>query len=223
MNVNDFEARELEGDLLHGIFKLQDELHDKYMPIEFKNGTGFAIVQDRPFDINDRYWQAMCKDMSHRVIEELTESYEAYQFHIANTEHPLHFTHVVEELIDALHFMTEYLIVVGIKPESLLTSEKVGDSLSCLWHSCHVPEVEAMSDCYWRITLQLGTATNLLKLRPWKSTHMVTDIERYHNWLRQAYRSLIMLIKKQGLNHIEIYELYTKKNSVNEWRIGSGY
>lgn len=229
MNVNDFEARTTDGDMLDSIFEHQAELHEKYKPIETRNGTGFGIVDGRgDFDINDRYWQSLLKDFSYRVTEELTESAEAYALHLESTEetfgetNAVHFTHAVEELIDSLHFMTEYCIVIGLTPKEMKLPEDA-DKLEHIHEYKPVNLGKHHTAYYFDVIYNMGVASNLLKQRPWKNAHLITDEDRYYMWMTRAYFSLIHLLKYMGVSPEGIYEMYTKKNSVNNWRINSGY
>lgn len=235
MNVNDVEVKEQSvGCKLSDIFEQQGILHRKYKPIEEKNGTGFgSVLNSGPYDINNRHWQMLLKEFSYRVTEELTESAEAYGFYLEKPENRDHLVHTIEELVDALHFLTEYCIVIGLTPQRLMPDNRFSgmDRLDAIYDSCLPPGQEISSQSvpsfykayYFDVVVNLGTASNLLKLRPWKNAYMITDEERYLSWVAKAYFSLIGIFRAFGVTPTEIHEMYVKKNTVNNWRIGSGY
>ena len=209
MNISHVKDKDIEipeSNILQAIFDHQAVLHKKYMPVEEKNGIGFALVKDRPFSLDDRYWQYMIKDMTWRVVEELTESTEAKDH--GNKDHE------IEELIDALHFYTELLIVIDISVESILAGHGTTNNLM------------VSHDKFGRyaVIYSLGLACNLLKNKPWKNTHLVTDAVRFRRYMIQGYQNLLRLLYQAGLNRAEdLYLLYAKKNTVNKFRLRSNY
>jgi len=115
MNVNDMQLD--QGDLevpcrLTAIFDRQKSLMEKYHGIEERNGL--LLDPSVPVDLDHRFGQQRLKDFSWRVSEELGEATAAFEDHPNLTEH-LH-----EELIDALHFLIELLILSGLQPEMVI-------------------------------------------------------------------------------------------------------
>lgn len=211
MNINHVEDKDIDipkSNLLQAIFDHQEKLHKKYLPVEEKNGIGFAVVKDRPFSFDDRFWQYMLKDMSWRVVEELTEATEA---HLDGN-----YEHYVEELIDALHFYTELMIVIDLGAKDVLYSYK---DTTQLMVSMSREDVTPYS-----VIMLLGLSCNLLKNKPWKNTHLVTDVVRFRLNIVNGYRNLLRLICRSGIiNAEELYLIYAKKNTVNRFRIRSNY
>ena len=208
MNIKHVEDKDIkipESNILQAIFDHQAVLHKRYILVEEKNGIGFALVKDRPFSLDDRYWQYMIKDMSWRVVEELTEATEACHHH--NKDHE------IEELIDALHFYTELMIVVDISTEDILNGYGTTNNLM----ASDVTEV-------YTIVYFLGLACNLLKNKPWKNTHLVTDKYRFDTYMIYGYQCLLRLLYQAGLRQSkDLYLIYAKKNTVNQFRIRSNY
>ena len=196
---NEVTIPETNLEILQGIFKRQAELHKKYGPIEEKNGIGLAVVKGIPFDLDNPKWQYVIKDYAWRVTEELTEALEAHQ--------EKNIPHTVEELIDALHFYTEALIICDISPDDVhdrLLSASEHDILYPIYH--------------------LGLACNLLKNKPWKNTHVPTDKNRFKIHMLDGYICLLNVIVTSFLDTFaDIYMVYFKKSLVNSFRIRSNY
>ncbi len=112
---------------LEKIYDLQKVLIDHYI--------GLEGLPQYPLDINLKESQALLKDFSSRVIEELAEGYEAYLKSIEITKENLYWSGVDshdkvnplleallnfnEEQADAMHFMVELLIFSNIQPEDI--------------------------------------------------------------------------------------------------------
>jgi hypothetical protein len=118
MNINDIEKDEkLPECLLRAMFEKQKELHEKYVPIESAKGI---LTSLGPVDINTCHGQQIIKDFFWRITEELGEAANCLknkpwkQTEILTDEE-----HFKEEVIDALHFFIEALILMGFDAESL--------------------------------------------------------------------------------------------------------
>lgn len=186
-------------EIQEGIFETQRNLHHKYKPIEYKSGLGLSLVKDKKFNLDDPHWQYIIKDFAWRVTEELTEAVEA-------KEHENEIHHI-EELIDAVHFYTELLIICGYGPEDL--NDNDGFFLS----------VDTMRPTYY-----LGIACNLLKNKPWKQTHLVTDEKRFKENLILGYNILTWSIVEYAVKDWDnLYMIYHKKSLVNQFRQNTNY
>jgi hypothetical protein len=124
MNVKDFQSELPEGkDLLQLIFDKQFELMKKYHDIESNNlGFEFPAVKTMGIglDINSTRVQYRIKDMMWRVTEELGEAANTLKNKPWKNTHMLtDEVHYLEEIIDAVHFFVELLIMSGFTPESL--------------------------------------------------------------------------------------------------------
>lgn len=207
MNIRDVEFEKPEGDMLELIFEKQKQLMEKYHHIEESQGVGYGILDGRKFDLNEIRSQCLVKDFAWRVVEELTEATECNPHD--ETEH------LLEELADALHFLTELCIMVDITPDDLVRSSS-SDKLETLLLIFDPSEP-------YDVVQQLGLAMNCLKQKPWKMTHVLTDTAKFRDYIIQAYFNLIGLFGYFGVTALEIYALYFKKNKVNQFRQNSNY
>lgn len=126
MNVKDFQLELPEGrDLLMLIFEKQFELMTRYHEIEANNlGFTFPTVEKmgEGLDINNTRVQYRIKDFMWRITEELGEAANTLKNKPwKNTHMVVDETHYLEEIIDAVHFLVELLIMSGFTPESLTT------------------------------------------------------------------------------------------------------
>lgn len=120
MNIHDVQDVQVsEGeDMLVSIFAKQRELMRKYEEIEQKNGL--LTTSDVPVNLHDRFGQQRLKDFAWRVTEEIGEAMNCLknkpwkQTHMQTDE-----AHYKEELIDALHFFVELLILSGFTPHDV--------------------------------------------------------------------------------------------------------
>ncbi len=80
-----------------------------------------------------------------------------------------------------------------------------------------------LKDFAWRVTEELGEAMNCLKNKPWKETPMATDVQHYKEEIADALHFFVELCILSGIGPRELYELYMKKNVVNQFRQRSGY
>lgn len=190
-------------DLWADIFRRQQTLIDKYAQVERDNG--FFHPFSAPVVFDDKHHQHFLKDMAWRVIEELAEAWEAKGHE--------NYQHYVEELSDALHFMVELAIFSGLKPENLEPLTSMANPLGLL-----TPDDYLIS-----IVEYLGRAMNCLKNKPWKTTHMLTDVDKYQHNVFHAIESLAWLMASSGLTPSQIWMVYVQKNSVNHFRIRSNY
>ena len=214
--MNIFDVSEVEKpkdeNYLKAIFERQQYLHEKYKPIEETNGIGLALIEDRPFDINDKFWQYVIKDFCWRIVEELAECTEAInkasqaRFDNDAKLHELEISHAIEEAIDALHFYTELLIMSEINWNLIMNFE----SSSSISQPILILE-------------EMGLACNCLKNKPWKQTHIITDEDRFFNHLIKGYALLFDYLGSFDLTFEEIYVFYMKKSEVNKFRIRSQY
>lgn len=231
MNVNDFNIEIPEGDKLTIIFDHQRSLMNKYHSIETKN-VGY-LVPSRPgklgdhdgaLDINDRSCQLQLKSFAWRITEELTEATVCLMRNMTENDE----THFLEEIIDALHFSVEFCIMSGVH-ESVGTDEPV-----TLEHHFTVSDnnplnlydvesQELMRSIVYRSVEKLGEACNRLKLKPWKSTAIMTDVAAYQENVREYFQTFIDVCKASGFTAESATAMYLNKNAVNQFRIRTNY
>jgi hypothetical protein len=212
MNVKD--VKETAGKVtcrLEEIFSRQHELADKYQGIEEANGIGRAVVKGCPFDLDDRRWQYLIKDFAWRVIEEVGEALDAWNG--AEDEH------AQEEMADGLHFFVEMLLLIGMTPDDLCEMPGIGDRLVDLFPSTDHSPSGAVAD----LVEHLGMAMCSLKLKPWKQTAFPTDVKEFRKRLVRAFCSYLDVAEAMKLRPQSLYEMYFKKNVVNQFRIESRY
>jgi hypothetical protein len=75
----------------------------------------------------------------------------------------------------------------------------------------------------WDITYHLQIARNTLKNKPWKQSHMITDLEQYETSMKKATYALFTFFYFAGFDKQALYHIYFKKNKVNQFRIKSKY
>lgn len=117
VNIKDIETEAPEdGDWLQNIFGRQQELEDRYLPIEV--GNGFAHPQ--PIDLDDARSQWFLKDAAYRVVEELSEATNCFKNKPwKQTQVFTDREHYFEELMDAFHFMIRMFIYSGLSAEDV--------------------------------------------------------------------------------------------------------
>lgn len=107
--------------MLEIIFAHQRKLMDRYHEIE-ENNVGhrvpFSPCEHGPYcgplDLNDRAAQLRLKDFFWRITEEIGEAANTLKLKPwKSTPHTTDETHYREEIIDALHFFVEMLILSG--------------------------------------------------------------------------------------------------------------
>jgi len=230
MNVTDYADVKIPvGNKLCIIFDHQRQLMEKYHDIEEKNlgrkipSTSWAHqLYCGPLDIQDRDSQLRLKDFYERITEEITEATICLS---DNTDK----THFEEELIDALHFMIEFSIMSGVMESDLSHSE---DGLEALFAGITVPRVGTLNSSLahrfirlnaYQVVEKLGDACNRLKLKPWKSSAILTDINLYRESVKQSFYYLIELLASVGFTAESATKMYLQKNHVNKFRQNSNY
>jgi len=207
MNINDVNLDRAPNSIVE-LFEYQQILITKYDQIE-NEVLGMPIVPKPPYNLDDPRVQYRIKDMFWRVTEELAEAVECQPDRL----------HVVEEVMDALHFLVE--------GAGILTSMNPEDVQNCLRdvHNDPVPvDSVGLDAAAWSVVYYLGLAANCLKNKPHKQTQVPTDKDRFYSLLLDAWHALfkLMLIELR-LEPKEMYEYYAKKWDVNKWRQNTRY
>ena len=218
MNINDvLEPLEKPENMLEAIFKHQHALALKYLPIEKSNGL--LLTDNVPVNIHNNRGQARLKDMTWRCVEEIAEAFEAAQ--------KAEYLHFYEEMADAMHFLVELCILADVYP----SCEGNFDDLENHFDRAKTYQPvdgehldhEALQIYGMDFVVQAGLACNCLKNKPWKTTHMMTDTEKFNKCLRHAFTSFIELCKVSGFTAWGLYQMYMRKHEVNVFRQRSGY
>lgn len=193
VNISDMETEhEVPVNVMEGIFAKQMDLAMKYKDIE---GMG-DLLDTTPDNINTAKGQKWIKDFAWRVTEEIAEALEAK---------PISKEHYLEEITDALHFLTELTIIAGYDAaivDVMFPHENKNE----------------MHTVYF-----LGVMCNTLKNKPWKQTQMLTDRPKFEKHLRSAWRELLGIFYANGFSLEDVYIIYMKKHGVNQFRIRSKY
>jgi len=117
MNINDVPEVKVEGDMLKAIFKKQLELEQKYEGIEKANG---ARVPGIPLDIDTFDGQERARLLTYRITEELYEAGNCLRNKAwKKSQVPTDKDHYFEELSDALHFVVQLFIELGLSAEEV--------------------------------------------------------------------------------------------------------
>ena len=230
-NVN--EKLEMPKDWIEfflNIFQRQTELMHKYDGIEEKNGVR---VPKSPWHLDDKFVQYRIKDFFWRFTEEIAEAMEVrdsvcrhgvenYPWSQEWDKQP-DVRHFFEELSDALHFLAEITMVCGIRANTLgdmceekFCNKQINVGVSGFSHS-------VLSYDAAEVIFEIGLAANLLKNKPWKNTHMPTDIHKFRSHVIITWRRFIELWLNLGCERNFIYTIYIKKSRVNEWRQQTNY
>lgn len=233
VNVDDIgkvKGAEAGKDRLVVIFERQQELINKYHSIE--EASGLRLSNDLPVDPHDPRGQSTLKDYAWRITEELGEALEAFNLHKG-------MTHCHEELIDALHFLVEFTIYAGMSPQQLIPPH-VGTYRDILHHlftgaKREVEESFSMIPLgeiaqyptllIWSgLTIEsLAKTCNTLKNKPWKQSHMLTDIPKFQELLKGTWIKFLGLCIVSGMDEEFLLRVYLDKNAVNQFRQRSQY
>lgn len=226
VNVRDYydENLNIKGDKLKAIFTRQWELMHKYHDIEKEQGL--LVSEKVPVDLHDRFGQFRLKDFAWRIAEELGEALEALD---KNTED---FTHFYEEVSDALHFLVEFTILAGVYPDDLVKEQQERtenlDMLETLYLKSLYgpPAFPGDQKIYVQVAVfikNLAVTCNTLKNKPWKKTHMLTDVDRFKECLVNAWLAFIAICRLSHLGPNDLVKMYFGKSEVNKFRQRSDY
>lgn len=215
VNMTDFKNDVKTDSPSKVIFTRQKELMAKYEGIEERNGL--LETHDVPVDIDSYKGQARLKNFAWRVTEELTEALEpVYTNNFTLAPNSEDYIHTIEEYIDAVHFMAELTILSGLDDQPIFD----------------IPpkeRVEINNPFYLVINtmlviMNLGLAMNCLKNKPWKQTHVTTDVEKYSQYIVNAGKVLTLILRDYfGLQGDKLANCYLNKADVNKFRQESGY
>ena len=136
------------------------------------------------------------------TCEELAEAYEAKD----NKDH------MQEELIDALHFLVEKLQIAN------LTFDKI------LFYSWHKEEWlwNKIKDCAEDFQM-LDIPDNRLRNKERKNEQIATNRELFYKECSQWFIAFLIALYCLGIDEIKLWDLYSRKNQVNHFRINSNY
>lgn len=224
MNVEDFDVEIPPGDMLETIFAHQHILMRRYHDVEQKN-LGRELPDPEEIDFDDQQCQLRLKEFAWRITEELAEATSCYGEEL----------HLMEEMVDALHFAVEFDLMCGLTAEQIVPpqtkpSGESEDLLEAVFLRFppipkEVPMIDsvALHVLSWRVVEKLGVAMNCLKNKPWKTTHMATDKSNFLFEVIQFNHTLFALLSNVGFTAKTLTQVYLNKNAVNQFRIESQY
>jgi len=236
MNIEDvIQTIKVPSQIVLTIFDLQRTLMVKYDEIERRNGV---CVPEAPFSIDDRRVQYRIKDLFWRFTEELSEASEElinnsglFDGMLATPEawnkqfqdsKPIR--HFLEEVVDALHFLTEASIVADLDPKKIQSM-----MLDCeLLHREGMIKPNKLSaslieHLMYHNVVAAGLAANCLKNKPWKVSEMPTDKNKFKVYMSDIWGRFFQLWFTIGGSSSQMYVIYNKKNIVNTWRQDTKY
>ena len=215
MNIHDVNEVPSAENKLGVIFNRQKELIEKYHPIEKSNGL--LQTELLPLNLHCRFCQARMKDFAWRVTEELGEATSSIVTDGIKD-------HLFEEIADALHFLVELMIITNIYPQDWDTPgllevmfEEAKENRNV---AVYADEIKLAA---YNVVEELSMAMNCLKQKPWKQTHMETDIPRFTKYLQSTFILFIHMCYIAGMNASMLFAMYFKKSEVNKFRQRSNY
>ncbi|MBC8183257.1 dUTP diphosphatase [candidate division KSB1 bacterium] len=225
MNVEDVnEIPDEYDDRLVMIWDRQKELTEKYYPIERENMCGLGLLPGLDaFTIHGTLSQEICKNYAWRITEELAEAYDAFR-------HSGKLVHAWEEMSDALHFLVELYILNSLTPEvvtkdihNFAQQDMLGNLFKSEQTKVRSRSVLSIEYHIFNLVVTMGLAMNCLKQKPWKQTHILTDANRFENYLCALLPLWVKIAKAMDISAERAFEFYFKKSEVNKFRIRSQY
>lgn len=222
MNVTDFMDKydQLEKvtleDFLSLLFDRQNELMWKYKDIE-----GFPSI---PISLQTREGQKVVKDFLWRVTEELGEAAEVFIGNPTLVRDSESFIHLMEEVIDGLHFITELVLLCGYTKDEIidyLNDHRIMNAFNRKRRDSLVSG-GAYGEWAWDTVVSLGLVGNTCKNKPWKQTNVPTDEAKFKANLFDSFYRYMRLLAYLGDLTLSI-RFYLSKADVNKFRIRSNY
>lgn len=205
---------------LAAIFAAQRTTMSSFYEIEDRNML--LETKDIPVNLNDRLGQARLRNYAWRITEEVAEALNVLT--IADYTDPAY----VEEVADALHFLTEFSILAGVDSGDIvtrMTGHIGGDGLSHIFEFAGRLDYQAEPDVYysWACFIRaLGMCVNRLKMRPWKQKHVETDITLFHFELVNVWTMFVSSCLTAGLDADALDAAYHTKKKANAQRVKDG-
>ncbi len=214
MNIKDAISEEVTKDPLQAIFDRQKELMDNYHNIEAK--SGLLQTPDCPVNLDDKKGQARLKDFAWRITEELGEALDS--LYVDKDRE-----HFKEELVDGLHFLTEFSILAGFTPTVIAKYLPSPNALEFLFNIPKLKYRYNLETFVSRFIQKLGMTCNSLKNKPWKQSQMLTDKEVFYERLLETWKAYFCILFYAFDDCNEVVDTYLKKSQVNKFRQRSNY
>jgi len=245
MNILDVEvAKTPETHLYRHIRAEQEKLMLKYQEIE--------QMPDWPMAFDSKNGQRWFKDFAQRATEEIAEAYQSVEYASASKERDLvnkQLVHLLEEVSDAIHFMTELFIIADVPIDDSfiedtieqLKEKEFNDRLNRTRKYSFIGEAYrddtpssnpitmlsfASSSIFFDlfdVVYYVGLATNCLKMKSWKQSEVLSDKKAFTGYCLIAFTKVLTFLFHCGFDASSIYGLYNQKNQVNQFRQRSNY
>lgn len=218
MNITDYESPpcpETWAKVLEAIFDRQKVLMMEYKKIE--------SLPDAPVSLHTFNGQRIIKDFAWRTVEELAESFEAWQKH---DDPKIAELHALEELADSFHFFVELLQFAGISAQQCLDVVTEFPFVNRLIRDFPAKPDEVRYNrvtLYWDVTYKNGVAMNYLRNKPWKQSQVPTDERRFREACLVTFAALVDCWAGIGYTMEELFQFYMRKSEVNKFRQRSNY
>lgn len=203
VNINSFEAEAKPVDILREIFKKQAELMEKY--------------ETKPVwdDIDTLKGSQEIRKYSKYTCEELAEAYEAWE----------HVEHMEEELIDALHFLVEKLQIWNLTFDKILYYSWQKEET--LWENIKAKAESSKGQSkeyyFWKAAYWTNIPDNRLRNKEWKKEQIATNREMFYKECSNWFFAFLIALYNLGIDQQKLWDLYSRKNQVNHFRIKSNY
>lgn len=183
-----------------------DFIQEKQMEIMFKYEPSEKEVFEN-FDIDVYEDQETFKKYCWRITEEITEALEAM-------EHPQHFK---EEITDAFNFLLELYSLYGWKVSDLGTifSEGYDDPTEFVGKITKELSLDVITS--------IGLTANLLKNRKWRQSQYLVDLYIFEKRFKDIWNRFEYLVYWSGISKEELFDQWSLKYQVNEFRINTKY
>lgn len=174
------------------------EIFDHQREIKFQYEPEAREIFEH-FDIDTFEDQETFKRYCWRITEELMEALE-------DRHNEDHFR---EELIDGFNFLIELYLLYGWNVEDV---------------DCEIQtDLTPMSEKILGVVYQLGITANLLKNRQWRQSQYLVDLYTFEQRFKQLWPTYLNLFFHLGMSRKDIYNLWSLKYQVNQFRINSNY
>jgi len=194
-------------DKLDQIFAQQFELTERFSVIEQMNG--FPHLQAYG-ELESFKAQARLRDSAWRITEEIGEAREATE------------EHQVEELIDVLHFLVEFAILIGCRVQDLqIASFGKTDALESLMYDSSKRQLTLNLNLDI-LQFILYKAIHELKNKPWKQSMRTTDLPTFHHYVRHLFAQMGRTFRDMDMTADDVHAAYFGKAKENQWRMDSG-
>jgi len=209
MNTNDFKPLEYNPETCwEFIFKHQKEIFLEYLKVEKSHWN------ENDFSIDCLEDQTTFKDFGYRIIEELTEA-------TTDTVHPDHF---LEEIVDALNFLVELMLIYGWDEKKLpqWVPMSVNPKHDFPWW-LNVGGKHSLNAETYAVVEAIGLCNNTLKNRLWKNSHYLVDLYVFEPRLKDIWAQFNKYVNGLGISEKLLFETWSTKYQVNLFRRESLY